>query len=109
MVSLHGFEKMDYAEARALPNYDPAYSSPTRVLSDEGVKQLKAIVLKHSHLAKANPRQAGALRGLTYKSKFIRDMMSNDKLLAFYSRLAGQPVCLHDFNMNAIQANIGKV
>jgi len=35
--------------------------------------------------------------------------MSNEKLLAHYSRLAGKPVCLHSFNMNAIQANLGKV
>jgi len=103
------FKELPFAEARALPNYDPAYSAPTRVLSKEGVKALKSIVLKHAHLAKTNPRQAAALRGLTYKSKFIRDMMSNQKLLAFYSHLAGQPVCLHSFNMNAIQANLGKV
>merc|ERR1711957_166841 len=103
------FETMPFAEARAQPDYDPAYSAPTRVLSKEGVKALKAIVLKHAHLAKTNPRQAAALRGLAYKSKFIRDMMSDQKLLAFYSKLAGQPVCFSSFSMGSPQANLGKI
>jgi hypothetical protein len=95
------FDQVNFTSTSTLPNYHPAYSSATRVLSDEGVKALKSIVDKHSHLAKANPRQAAALRGLAYKSRFIRDMMTHKTFLDYVSKMAGKPLCIHSFGMNA--------
>jgi hypothetical protein len=60
-------------------------------------------------MVKSNKRQAEVMRGLTYKSKFTRDLLTNKKLVDHVSRMAGKPVCLNNnFTMGAPQVNFGK-
>ena len=85
-----------------------AFTSPFRIFSNEGIKVLHDIIEREKHHANKNHRNL-QLRGLYYKSAFIRDLVTNQEMLEFLSRLAGEPILPHFLLMNAAAVNIGKV
>ena len=67
-----------------------AYSAPFRLMSDEGVQALRAVIEANEMHARPLPsRAAKALRGLGYRSQFIRDFNYCDQVLEHFSRIAG--------------------
>lgn len=87
-----------------------AYSSPFRLLSDEGVRALRRVICANEKLARPLPsRAAKAIRGLGYRSKFIHDFNYCEQVLAHLSQMAGTPIGPHGMSMNLSQINFGEV
>lgn len=86
-----------------------AYTASFRVLSDEGVRAMRAVIRCNEKFAKANERTPKALRGLGYRSKFVRDFAYSPEVLDFLSRMSGEPMHPHDMPMNIAQINFGQI
>lgn len=91
---------------RAFPGL--AYTEPFRLLSDEGVQALRAVIDMHkdNHL-KANGRQPGAIRGLGFLSQFVRDLSLSEELAQVASELAYEPLAPDNMTMNYAHTNFG--
>jgi len=96
-----------------VPVGEVAASVPFRVLSDEGVRQLQAIVASNRAYSRKrtseNPgaRQPESLRGLSMRSKWTNEFVNSLDSLA--SKLAGTRVESHTMMMNRGHINYGKV
>ena len=87
-----------------------AFSAPFRLLSDAGVKALREVIAMNEKHACALPsRAAKALRGLGYRSQFIRDFNSCPVIRAHLSQMAGTPLGPHHMPMNLSQTNFGEI
>ena len=102
--------------ARALSDGTPvtftglAYSAPFRLLSPRGVDAFREVILaneKHAHPLPS--RSAKALRGLGYRSQFMRDFTDCEQVLSHFSAMAGTPLGPHHMGMNMGHANFGEI
>lgn len=84
-----------------------AFSSPFRILSDAGLAAVREVVFRHERHAKRNERIPKCLRGLGYRSRFIRDLTFCPQVLDFLSSMAGKKIWPHDLGMNVSQINFG--
>jgi hypothetical protein len=86
-----------------------AFTAPFRILSEAGVKEVRKIIARNEFMVRANERRPRSMRGLGYRSKFIRDLAYSPKLLKHLSRCVGKPMWPQDSQMNISQVNFGKV
>lgn len=89
-------------------DFSLGYTEPFRLLSDEGVRVLRGIVAKNEVHAKSNERIPKCLRGLGYRSKFVREFTYHPEVLSLMARLAGKPIGPHGMPMNIAHTNFGK-
>jgi hypothetical protein len=85
-----------------------AYTMPFRLLSDEGVRSLRHVVDDNMDLARQNDRNH-SLRGLGYRSQWIRDMSFCPEIVDLVSQLAREELWPHDVLMHLAHTNLGKV
>merc|ERR1712194_540864 len=64
-----------------------AYTTPFRLLSDAGVKAMRAVLESNKEHAKVTPRNT-CVRGLGYRSQFIRDFSFCKSVVDTMSALA---------------------
>jgi hypothetical protein len=86
------------------------YTAPFRLLSEDGVRALRGIVdenIDAGH-AKENARNT-AIRGLGYRSQWVRDMSYCPEVMKVFSALAQEELWPHDSVMNMGHTNLGKV
>jgi hypothetical protein len=103
------FEHVDIARVPAADSAGGsrlAYSTPFDMLSKEGVRVAHAILRREEVHAHRNHRNV-ELRGLYYRSPWMRAMMNDPALLAHLGRLAGEPIVPHMLFMDAPSANFG--
>jgi hypothetical protein len=81
---------------------------PFRLLSDEGVRSLRHVVDDNMDLARQNDRNH-SLRGLGYRSQWIRDMSFCPEIVDLVSQLAREELWPHDVLMHLAHTNLGKV
>ena len=87
-----------------------AYSAPFRVLSDEGVRALRAVLDANEKFATMVPgRIPKCIRGIGYRSKFIRDLGYSPAVLRHLSQCAGVQVTPHGMCSNLSQTNFGEI
>lgn len=88
-----------------------AFTSPFKVLTDEGLRVLNEIIEHHKEntpqLSKQTNRQAWCMRGLGYVSKFIRDFNRCPFVAKKMSLFAGKQITSHAMPMNFSHINIG--
>jgi hypothetical protein len=85
-----------------------AFTAPFKIFSDQGLMALRSIVEREKYHAYVNHRSM-ELRGLYYRSPFVRTLVNCPELLDFLARLIGEPVLPHMLLMNAVVVNIGAV
>eukprot|EP00095_Tigriopus_kingsejongensis_P003427 maker-scaffold110_size354795-snap-gene-0.15 protein:Tk03427 transcript:maker-scaffold110_size354795-snap-gene-0.15-mRNA-1 annotation:"hypothetical protein" len=97
---LKTFEKTQkFPKANADGGSDFAYSAPFQVLSSEGVRVVKEIVMRNEKSAVGPEFARGqklALRGLYYLSPFVRDFQNCPELADFFQEMVGEkliPAC----------------
>ena len=88
--------------------YSLGYCEPFRLLSVEGVKELRSIIDKNEVHAKSNERIPKCLRGLGYRSQFVRDLAYNSEVGSMLSAIAGKPLAPHSMPMNLAHTNFGR-
>lgn len=86
-----------------------AFTAAFRVLSDEGVRAVREVIHFNERFAKSNERSPKILRGLAYRSKFIRDFNECEHVRQHLSKMSGTPIHPHSMAMNWAQINFGKV
>merc|ERR1712151_349089 len=84
-----------------------AYSAPFRVLSDEGVRVLREIIKNNEGNTHTFERTPKLLRGLAYRSKFIRDFLYSKDVLKHLENMSRTPVNPHGVLMHGAQINFG--
>ncbi len=75
-----------------------ALTSPARILSKEGAATLEAISKRLQPYIRHrpnSPRVAAALRGTTFRSRFIRDLCLSADVTDFFSQMFGTPLMPH--------------
>ena len=91
-------EEMGYsAEDRARTPSPVAITSPFRVLSDDGVKALEAVLqeLKRDAVIARGKRLSVFLAGGVYRSRFLQNLVRSPALLDHLSAIAGTPLAPH--------------
>jgi len=87
-----------------------AYTAPFRVFSDEGLEAFRRVVVDNEQFAGCVPSLVPkCIRGLGYRSKFVRDFNYSKPLLNHLSSCAGIGVGPHDMGMNLSQVNFGEI
>jgi hypothetical protein len=87
-----------------------AYTSPFRVLSDEGVRAFRQVVDDNEKFAGCVPSLVPkCIRGLGYRSKFVHDLNYCEQLLEHLGHCAGIALGPHGMSMNHSQINFGEV
>ena len=87
-----------------------AYSAPFRLLSDEGVRALRSVLLANEQFSTMVPgRIPKCIRGIGYRSKFMWDLGFSPRILAHLSRCAGEPITPHGMCSNLSQINFGEI
>jgi hypothetical protein len=76
-----------------------AVTTPFRLLSDEGVSQLREIIAELSAFRRQSDRMANYIRGSLYYSEFLRGFCQNDSVNALISKLAGRHVRPHPMTL----------
>eukprot|EP00931_Biecheleriopsis_adriatica_P055644 TRINITY_DN32948_c0_g1_i1.p1 TRINITY_DN32948_c0_g1~~TRINITY_DN32948_c0_g1_i1.p1 ORF type:complete len:449 (-),score=71.65 TRINITY_DN32948_c0_g1_i1:26-1372(-) len=89
-------------------DFSLAFSKPFRLLSDEGVSALHSVIKANEHFAKSNERIPRCLRGLGYRSKFVRDLNQDPQAVELFSAMAGKPLAPHGMPMNMSHVNLGR-
>jgi len=84
-----------------------AFTSSFKFLSGEGTRVIREIILRERHHAHHNHRNF-ELRGLYYRSPFIRALMTNEMMLDHLSQMAGEPILPHFLLMDAPSVNFGR-
>eukprot|EP00960_Hanusia_phi_P076889 768626-Hanusia_phi.AAC.7 len=92
-------------------SHGSVYTKPFRLLSEEGVQVLRQVIATNELHAKEMFRSPKCLRGLGYRSPFVRDLSTHRPLLDLLSSLAGEPISLHAHGMNlgSRHTNFGEV
>ena len=85
------------AAARARTPSPVAITSPFRLLSDEGVKALEAVLqeLKRDAVVAKGQRLSVFLAGGVYRSRFLQELVRSPALLDHLSAIAGTPLAPH--------------
>ena len=79
-------------------------------MSDAGVKALRSVLRENEQFSEGlKSRCAKSIRGLGYRSQFIRDFNSCTEILGHFSAIAGTPLGPHDMTMNMSHTNIGEI
>lgn len=87
-----------------------AYTAPFRVLSDQGVSALRQVIDNNEKFTTSVPNLVPkCLRGLGYRSDFIRDLNYSEPLLRHLSQCAGEALTPHAMSMNLAQINFGEI
>jgi hypothetical protein len=86
-----------------------AFSAPFRVLSDEGVRAMREAIYNNERFAQTTDRAPKVLRGLGYRSSFIRDFTYSPQVLEHLSHMSGNPVHPHDMPLNIAHVNFGEI
>merc|ERR1711935_1076141 len=99
----------DFSRVDSMKGEEPgtlAYSNPVRLLSEEGVRVMRQI-LEREKPAKMVPARGSrvTVRGLYYKSPWIRDLQSSERLLDLVSVMAGERLVPSHFNNSTPQVN----
>ena len=89
-------------------SYSLGYCEPFRLLSAEGAKELRSIIDKNECYAKSNERIPKCLRGLGYRSQFVRDLAYSPEVGSMLSAIAGKPLAPHSMPMNLAHTNFGR-
>ncbi|GMI07854.1 hypothetical protein TrRE_jg1387, partial [Triparma retinervis] len=96
--------------APTVPFSGLAFTAPFRILSDEGVSALKLVIKDNEEHCRSLPgRAAKSLRGLGYRSKFIRDLNYSPSVLSHLSKMSGCPLGPHNMPSNLSQTNFGEI
>ena len=99
-----------YATGAPIPFTGLAYTAPFRVLSDEGVRAFRQVIEDNEMHAGCVPSLVPkCLRGLGYRSSFVRDLNYSQPLLDHLSHCSGIPIGPHDMAMNLSQINFGEI
>jgi len=88
--------------------FELGYSEPFRLLSDEGARVLGNVMKDNEMHAKSNERIPKCLRGLAYRSQFVRDLTYTPEVAELVSAIAGKPLAPHGMPMNIGHTNWGK-
>ena len=87
-----------------------AYTAPFRVLSDEGVAAFRRVIDDNEQFSGCVPSLVPkCIRGLGYRSRFVRDLNYNQQLLDHLSNCAGTTLSPHGMTMNLSQINFGEI
>jgi hypothetical protein len=102
-------EHVGYCPIPENSNSKLAYTEPFRFLSDEGVKVLRQIIDENMQHAKSfgNNRVPNSLRGLGYRSNFVRDLNKCPIANAMLSKMSGLPLREHSYATSWSHVNIG--
>ena len=88
-----------------------AFTSPFRVLSDEGLRVMREVIEYHKEKTPSvnmhSNRHPWYLRGLGYVSKFVRDFSQCSLIAKKMSIFAGKPMTWHGMPMNYSHVNVG--
>jgi hypothetical protein len=84
-------------------------TAPFRIVSDEGVKVLRAIFEKNKQFGRSTKRIPLMLRGLGYMSQFIRDFNNCPEMCKLFSEMANEPLAAHTMPMNYSHINVGQI
>jgi len=84
------------------------YTQPFRLLSNEGVNALEAVIKANECFARSTERIPKCLRGLGYRSSFVRNLNQDSKITDLLSKFAGKPVAPHGMHMNMSHVNFGR-
>jgi hypothetical protein len=84
------------------------YSEPFRLLSEEGTRVLRGIMEANETHTQSNERIPKCLRGLAYRSQFVRDMTFSNQVVDLVSQIAGKPLAPHGMPMNMAHTNWGR-
>jgi hypothetical protein len=90
------------------PGEHLAYTAPFRLLSEEGTRELRAIVDKNTAHIVQNDRNC-CIRGLGYLSQWVRDLSYSDEVVGMCSALANEPLWPHDVLMHMGHTNFGAI
>ena len=96
-------------QPKEIPFPGLAFTAPFRILSDEGVRAMRRVIHLNEKFAKSNERIPKTLRGLGYRSKFVRDFTYSIDVLQHLSAMSGVPVSPHNMPMNIAQINFGQI
>lgn len=103
------FERFPFPHSAKSPEgFKLGYCEPFRLLSEEGVQVLRGIMEANEVHAKSNERIPKCLRGLAYRSQFVRDLTYSPEVLELVSQLAGKPLAPHGMPMNIGHTNWGR-
>lgn len=100
----------DHPTATSFPGL--AFTGPFRLLSDAGVRQLRAIVdgqANNAAIRQSDARTPLSLRGLGYVSPFVRDLNRSAAVDTILSGLAREPLAAHTMPYNYSQVNVGAI
>ncbi len=87
-----------------------AYSAPFRLLSDAGVAALRRVIAANERFATCVPsRIPKCIRGLGYRSKFVRDLNYDPHVLGHLAAMCGVPLGPHTMGSNLSQTNFGEI
>ena len=87
-----------------------AYTAPFSVLSAEGVAALRQVITDNEKFSTSVPDLVPkCLRGLGYRSKFVRDLNYSEEILTHLSQCAGEVLTPHGMSTNLAQINFGEV
>jgi len=87
-----------------------SYTAPFRVLSEEGVRAFRQVIHDNEKFATCVPSLVPkCIRGLGYRSNFVRDLNYCAPLLDHLSQCAGIALGPHDMGMNLSQINFGEI
>lgn len=89
-------------------DFSLGYTKPFRLLSDEGVNALEAVIKANECFARSTERIPKCLRGLGYRSSFVRNFNQDDKIIDLLSQFAGKPLAPHGMHMNMSHVNFGR-
>ena len=106
------FKQRPYPLKKGEPFPGLAFTEPFRLLSEEGVKQLRKIVDRHANnpaLKQSDNRTPLCIRGLGYVSQFVRDFNLSPDVTNILCGLANEPVSAHTMPMNYSQINVGAI
>ncbi|TNV81963.1 hypothetical protein FGO68_gene10499 [Halteria grandinella] len=93
-------------ETESVFGTDFKYTEPFHVISKDGLKILNQIVDQNMGYMRS-ARQHAAIRGLGYRSRFIRDLNQCSLLTEYFSDLMGFKLQPHPIAQNYSQVNFG--
>eukprot|EP00930_Biecheleria_cincta_P046624 TRINITY_DN32174_c0_g1_i1.p1 TRINITY_DN32174_c0_g1~~TRINITY_DN32174_c0_g1_i1.p1 ORF type:complete len:844 (+),score=131.65 TRINITY_DN32174_c0_g1_i1:147-2678(+) len=82
------------------------YSEPFRVLSDEGLAVMREVIEAHSCHATEIEGRSKSIRGLAYRSNFVRDYVYSKEVLDFLAQMTREPLTPHGLQMNGGHVNL---
>lgn len=109
VVKTLDFKSIPYPYAPEVKREFPglAYTQPFRLLSEEGVKALRAVIDTHKDTNLKQNERNHCIRGLGFLSQFARDFAFSREIAGALSDLAQEPIGPHNMTMNVGHTNFG--